>query len=135
MVRAGGVSSTELVEHYLERAHALDDVGAFATLTPDRASKQAATLGEGSSPLSGVPTAIKDLNLTAGVRTTFGSRVFDDYVPDVSDAVTLAIEAAGMVSIGKTATPEFGSPCYTEPDGRPPSVTPWDRTRMAGGSS
>ena len=40
-----------------------------------------------------------------------------------------------MVSLGKTATPEFGSPCYTEPEGRPPSVTPWDRTRMAGGSS
>ena len=40
-----------------------------------------------------------------------------------------------MVSLGKTATPEFGSPCYTEPEGRPPSVTPWDRSRMAGGSS
>jgi amidase len=49
--------------------------------------------------------------------------------------VTLALEAAGLVSLGKTATPEFGSPCYTEPEGRPPAVTPWDRTRMAGGSS
>ena len=61
--------------------------------------------------------------------------MFADFVPDVSDGVTLAIEAAGMVSLGKTATPEFGSPCYTEPEGRPPAVTPWDRTRMAGGSS
>jgi amidase len=49
--------------------------------------------------------------------------------------VTLAIESAGMVSLGKTSTPEFGSPCYTEPEGLPPAVTPWDRTRMAGGSS
>ena len=40
-----------------------------------------------------------------------------------------------MVSLGKTSTPEFGSPCYTEPEGFPPAVTPWDRTRMAGGSS
>ena len=40
-----------------------------------------------------------------------------------------------MVSLGKTSTPEFGSPCYTEPEGLPPAVTPWDRTRMAGGSS
>ncbi len=110
-------------------------MGAFVTLTPDRATEQAASLGAGESPLFGVPTAIKDLNLTAGVRTTFGSAVFDDFVPGVSDAVTLAIQAAGMVSLGKTATPEFGSPCYTEPEGRPPSVTPWDRSRMAGGSS
>ena len=49
--------------------------------------------------------------------------------------MTLSIEAAGMVSLGKTNTPEFGSPCYTEPDVAPPAVTPWDRTRMAGGSS
>ncbi len=69
------------------------------------------------------------------MRTTFGSAAFADFVPDVSDAVTLSIEAAGMVSLGKTNTPEFGSPCYTEPDVAPPAVTPWDRTRMAGGSS
>ncbi len=82
-----------------------------------------------------MPTAIKDLNLTAGVRTTFGSAAYTDHVPDLSDAVTLAIEAAGMVSLGKTNTPEFGSPCYTEPDVAPPAVTPWDTSRMAGGSS
>ena len=135
LVRRREVSPTDLVQHYLERAHRLDDVGAFVTLTPERATQQAESLEPTDSPLCGVPTAIKDLNLTAGVRTTFGSRVFDEFVPEVSDAVTLAIEEAGMVSLGKTATPEFGSPCYTEPEGRPASVTPWDRTRMAGGSS
>jgi amidase len=88
-----------------------------------------------AGPLHGVPTAIKDLNLTAGVRTTFGSAAYADFVPDTSDGVTLAIEAAGMVSLGKTNTPEFGSPCYTEPEVAPAAVTPWDRTRMAGGSS
>ena len=114
-------------------------MGAFVTLTDELALKRAAQLEtlerDASSPLYGVPTAIKDLNLTQGIRTTFGSPVYADFVPDVSDGVTLALEAAGMVSLGKTATPEFGSPCYTEPEGRPPSVTPWDRTRMAGGSS
>ncbi|MDQ4053667.1 MAG: amidase [Actinomycetota bacterium] len=135
LVRRGEVSSAELVDHYLERADRLDSVGAFVTLTPDQARGRAVALPESSSPLRGVPTAIKDLNLTAGVRTSFGSAAFADYVPDVSDAVTLAIEDAGMVSIGKTSTPEFGSPCYTEPEGAPPAVTPWDRTRMAGGSS
>ncbi|MGZ4448108.1 MAG: amidase family protein, partial [Nocardioides sp.] len=136
LVRRREVSPSELTEHYLERADRLDSVGAFVTLTPDLARTRAMTLGsEGSSPLAGVPTAIKDLNLTAGVRTTFGSAAFADFVPDVSDGVTLSIEAAGMVSLGKTSTPELGSPCYTEPEGRPPAVTPWDRTRMAGGSS
>ncbi|WP_193615007.1 amidase family protein [Nocardioides lijunqiniae] len=136
LVSSGAVSPRELTDHYLERAARLDDVGAFVTLTPERARERADSLAGGSGgPLHGVPTAIKDLNLTAGVRTTFGSAAFDDFVPDVSDGVTLSLEAAGLVSLGKTSTPEFGSPCYTEPDGLPPAVTPWDRTRMAGGSS
>lgn len=135
LVRRGEVSPLELVEHYLERP---DTVGAFVTLTPDLARARASALprpGAGSSPLYGVPTAIKDLNLTAGVRTTFGSAAYADHVPEVSDNVTTSLEAAGLVSLGKTSTPEFGSPCYTEPDGAPPAVTPWDPTRMAGGSS
>jgi amidase len=142
LVRRGEVSPLELTDHYLERADRLDTVGAFVTLTPDLARDSATALtaelalsGAGESPLWGVPTAIKDLNLTAGVRTTFGSAAFADFVPDVSDGVTLALEDAGMVSLGKTNTPEFGSPCYTEPDVAPPAVTPWDRTRTAGGSS
>jgi amidase len=135
LVRRREVSPLELTEHYLERADRLDSVGAFVTLTPERARERARSLEGGESALFGVPTAIKDLNLTAGVRTTFGSAAFADFVPDVSDGVTLSIEAAGMVSLGKTNTPEFGSPCYTEPDVAPPAVTPWDRTRTAGGSS
>ncbi|MQW77744.1 amidase [Nocardioides sp. dk4132] len=139
LVRRGEVSPLELTEHYLERADRLDSVGAFVTLTPGRARAAARDLGagapDGAGPLYGVPSAIKDLNLTAGVRTTFGSAAFDDYVPEVSDGVTLSMEAGGLVSLGKTSTPEFGSPCYTEPDIAPPSVTPWDRTRGAGGSS
>lgn len=133
------VSPLELTEHYLDRAARLDDVGAFVTLTPDRAREQAQSLAKpvagAESPLHGVPTAIKDLNLTAGVATRLGSPAFADLVPRVSDAVVQAIEAAGMPWLGKTSTPEVGSPCYTEPEGAPPAVTPWDRSRMAGGSS
>lgn len=141
LVRRREVSPLELTDHYLERADRLDSVGAFVTLTPDlardRATELTATLAvsEPHTPLWGVPTAIKDLNLTAGVRTTFGSAAFADFVPEVSDGVTQSIEEAGLVSLGKTNTPEFGSPCYTEPDVAPPAVTPWDRTRTAGGSS
>jgi len=141
LVRRREVSPAELVEHYLERADRLDTVGAFVTVTADRARERAAALSmatarpDGAGPLFGVPTAIKDLNSTAGVRTTFGSAAYADFVPDVSDHVTEALEGAGLVSLGKTNTPEFGSPCYTEPDVAPPAVTPWDRTRTAGGSS
>jgi amidase len=134
-VRRGDVSPRELASHYLDRT---DDVGAFVTRTPEQALERAEALlpvPEGAGPLYGVPTAIKDLNLTAGVRTTFGSAAYADFVPEGSDGVTLSIEAAGMVSLGKTNTPEFGSPCYTEPDVAPPAVTPWDPSRMAGGSS
>jgi amidase len=138
-VRRREVSPVELVDHYLERiARLSDEVGAFVTVTGELARKQAlvagSRTGEGG-PLFGVPTAVKDLNLTAGVRTTFGSAVFADFVPEVSDEVVLRMEAAGLVSLGKTSTPEFGSPCYTEPDVAPASRTPWDLDRMAGGSS
>jgi amidase len=139
-VRSGEVSPVELVEHYLERVGRLsDEVGAFTTVTADLALRRArlaeAAVGDRSSPLYGVPTAVKDLNLTAGVRTEFGSAAMAGNVPQVSDEVVLRMEAAGTISLGKTSTPEFGSPCYTEPENAPPSRTPWDLERMAGGSS
>jgi amidase len=134
-IKAGEVSAAELVEHYLARIGRLDEtLGAFVTVTPDRA-RDAARSVVPDGPLAGVPTAIKDLNSTAGVRTTYGSELFADFVPDFSDELVLRIEAAGLVSLGKTNTPEFGSPCYTEPAVAPPAVTPWDTSRMAGGSS
>jgi amidase len=132
-IRAGEVSSGELVEHYLDRIDRLGaGLGAFVTVTGEQA-RAARPVGDG--PLAGVPTAIKDLNATSGVRTSFGSPVYADFVPDFDDEVVRRIAAAGMVSLGKTSTPEFGSPCYTEPEGAPPAVTPWDTSRMAGGSS
>ena len=141
-VRAGEVSPTELVEHSLARIEALDaGLGAFLTVTPERALSAArvaeARLAEGGDlpPLLGVPTAIKDLNNTAGIRTTFGSRVMADFVPTVDDAVVTKLAAAGTISLGKTNTPEFGFPCYTDNDLVGPARCPWDTTRQAGGSS
>jgi amidase len=144
-IRRGDLSSTELTEHYLARIDRLaDDVGAFVTVTGDGARAAAKEADDrlrraddvsALPPLLGVPTAIKDLNLTAGVRTTLGSAAFAGYVPEVSDEVVLRLRRAGLVSLGKTNTPEFGSPCYTEPDVAPPARTPYDLTRSAGGSS
>jgi amidase len=82
-----------------------------------------------------VPTAIKDLTATRGVETNFGSVAMRGHVPGFSDEVVRRIEAAGMISLGKTNAPEFGAPCYTEPDVAPPARTPYDLTRSAGGSS
>ncbi len=122
-VRAKEVSPTELVEHSLGRIAALDaGLGAFITVTPERALEAArraealARQGGDLPPLLGVPTAIKDLNNTAGVRTTFGSTVMADFLPTADDAVVTKLAAAGTISLGKTNTPEFGFPCYTDND-------------------
>jgi amidase len=142
-IRGGELRPRELVEHYLSRIEALDRaVGAFVTVTADRALAAAdaaeRTLRaerDGLPPLFGVPTAIKDLNLTAGIRTTLGSRLYQDFVPPIDDHVVTRLAAAGTISLGKTNAPEFGLPCYTEPDVAPPARTPWDPQRSAGGSS
>ncbi|TQN43951.1 amidase [Blastococcus colisei] len=141
-VRAKEVSPTELVEHSLGRIAALDaGLGAFLTVTPDRAlaaARRAEALirrGDDLPPLLGVPTAIKDLNNTAGVRTTFGSTVMADFVPSTDDAVVTKLAAAGTISLGKTNTPEFGFPCYTDNELAGPARCPWDPSRLAGGSS
>jgi len=141
LVRQRVVSPVELVEHYLARIERFSELlGAFVTVTPevalDRAKELEADAGtSGLGPLYGVPTAIKDLANTAGIRTTFGAAAFAENVPDFSDEVVLRIERAGMVSLGKTNTPEFGSPCYTESDVAGAARSPYDPDLMAGGSS
>ena len=82
-IAAGEVSSAELVEHYLARIAEKDDVGAFVTVTAEQARARARSV-DAVGPLAGVPTAIKDLNATAGVRTTFGSAAYDDFVKSLS---------------------------------------------------
>ncbi len=140
--RSGDLTPTDALEHCLARTAELDEkLGAFVRLTPDRAREAAAAAtrriasGQALSRLDGVPTAIKDLSATQGVETTFGSAALRGHVPGFSDEVVRRIEAAGMVSIGKTNAPEFGAPCYTEPDVAPPARTPYDLSRSAGGSS
>ncbi|HEU0102149.1 MAG TPA: amidase [Mycobacteriales bacterium] len=134
-VRAGEVTALELVEHYAARIERLDgELGAFVTLTVDAAREQARRpLPAG--PLAGVPTGIKDLNLTSGVPTGFGSRAMQGFVPAVDDHVVEKLRDAGLISLGKTATPEFGLPCYTETAVGPPTRNPWDLSLSAGGSS
>jgi amidase len=141
--RSGDTTPAEVVDHLLGRvAEHSDTVGAFVTVTADTARVAAEVAGRrwrddpgGESPLLGVPTGVKDLTATAGVRTTYGSAVFANTVPRQSDEVVLRMERAGLVSLGKTTAPEFGAPCYTEPEVAPPARTPYDLDRSAGGSS
>jgi amidase len=144
------LSPPEITEHYLARTARLNEkVGAFYTVTPELAREQAATaekavaaaLGKGGlgpsalPPLTGIPIPVKDLNQVAGVRLTFGSAVLAGNIATEDDYVVEALRNAGTVMTGKTATPEFGLPCYTETAIGPPARTPWDLTRSAGGSS
>ncbi len=144
-IRARELSPVEIADHYLDRIERLDpQVGAYVTVTPERARAEA-KLAERAvldavdpadlPPLHGVPVPVKDLNMVNGVRMTFGSDVFADLTGFADDNVVSLLGQAGSVLLGKTATPEFGLPCYTESAVAPPARTPWDLTRSAGGSS
>src|SRR5947209_18271901 len=144
-IRSGELSPVAVTDHYLRRTQELNDqVGAFYTVTAELAAEQAAEAEKAVAaapdkaalpPLTGMPIPIKDLNMVAGVRQTLGSLAFSSNVSAEDDHVTAALRAAGAVITGKTATPEFGLPCYTETAIGPPARRPWDLSRSAGGSS
>ncbi|MES2093894.1 MAG: amidase [Actinomycetota bacterium] len=138
-LQRGEISPAELTRHYLDRIDRLDaGLGAFATVTAEAALARARALADTvpkSAPLWGLPFADKDLVNRAGVRTGYGSRLMDDFVPDSSDALVEVLDAAGAVSLGKTSAPEFGLPSYTETLVGPPARTPWNIALGAGGSS
>jgi amidase len=144
-IRAKELSPVAVTDHYLRRTQELNEqVGAFYTVTAELAAEQALAAEKavaqaadpaGLPPLTGVPIPIKDLNMVAGIRQTLGSVTYENYVPDADDYVVTKLKDAGAVITGKTATPEFGLPCYTETKIGPPARTPWDLSRSAGGSS
>lgn len=138
-LQRGDVTPTELATHYLDRIDRLDPgLGAFITVTPDAALARARDLesrSARSAALWGLPFADKDLVAREGVRTTYGSRLLAEYVPDVSDELVTVLDDAGGVSLGKTNTPEFGLPSYTENLLGQPARNPYDTNLGAGGSS
>jgi amidase len=144
-IRAKELSPVAVTDHYLRRTQELNEqVGAFYTVTAELAAEQALAAEKAVAqaadpaelpPLTGVPIPIKDLNMVAGVRQTLGSLAYEAYVPDTDDYVVTRLKDAGAVITGKTSTPEFGLPCYTETKIGPPARTPWDLSRSAGGSS
>ncbi|MDQ0323244.1 aspartyl-tRNA(Asn)/glutamyl-tRNA(Gln) amidotransferase subunit A [Pararhizobium capsulatum DSM 1112] len=141
-ITVGETSALAVVEMSLTRIAALDDaLCAFCSVTADPARREAQAVdrriaaGEAVGPLAGVPFAVKDLISTSGVRTTFGSPLYADNVPDEDDIVVERLRAAGAIMVGKTNTSEFGY----GPIGRnplfPPTRNPWNTELTPGGSS
>ena len=137
LVATGRVSPAELVEAYLERIERIDPLlGAYVTVRAEEALAEArAPTPDDAGPFHGVPIALKDLDSTAGTRTTFGSRAFAANVPLFDMAHVRRLKAAGFIVLGKTATPEFGTTAFTESELTGATRNPWDTSRTVGGSS
>src|SRR5216683_7883204 len=142
LLRSRDVSAREVVAAHIKRIEEVDPVvNAVITRTFDRALDKAAAadeaLARGEQPglLHGIPVAHKDLVETAGVRTTFGSPLFADHVPDRDALIVSRMSGAGAISLGKTNTPEFGAGSHTVNPVFGPTRNPYDPSRSAGGSS
>lgn len=136
------VSSTEVVEAALARLDRLDgQLNAFITVAHEQAREAARQAdkelarGVYRGPLHGVPVSVKDLFFTAGLRTTGGSRILADWVPDEDSALVERLKAAGAVILGKTNLDEFGHGGTSTVSHFGPVHNPWNLERIAGGSS
>jgi aspartyl-tRNA(Asn)/glutamyl-tRNA(Gln) amidotransferase subunit A len=129
-VRAGELAPAELFAAYRDRA-AADELNAFLWVADDA--------GDGadpaSSPLGGVPVAAKDLFCTEGIPSQAGSRILEGYRPPYTATVVSRLADAGAPLLGKTNQDEFAMGSSTENSGYGPTLNPWDRTRVPGGSS
>src|SRR5258708_33108847 len=142
MLRRREVSAREVVTAHIARIEAFGPaINAIVTTTFEAALAKAAAAdesmarGEPVGLLHGLPVAHKDLADTAGVRTTYGSPLFADHVPDHDDLVVERMARAGATSLGKTNTPEFGAGSHTGNAVFGATRNPYDLRRSAGGST
>ena len=140
-LRAGEFSSRELTEVFLRRIESLEPrLRAFITVTAEVALNEAqaadARIAAGDpSPLCGIPIAYKDVFCTAGIKTSCGSRILDNFIAPYDATAVACLKAAGAVMLGKTNMDEFAMGSSTENSYYGPSHNPWDTQRVAGGSS
>jgi len=145
-IRARRVACVEVVEAHLRRIERLNPlVNAIVTLTAEQAMAAAracdAALAAGAAPppaaapLFGLPVAHKDLMDTRGVRTTYGSPIFANHVPDTDALIVARLKAAGAITLGKTNTPEFGAGSQTFNPLFGATRNPYDLSKTCGGSS
>ena len=142
LIRRKQVSPVEVVEALLGRIERLNPrLNAYCVVTADaawtaaRAAEIAVLRGDPLGPLCGVPVSVKDLVITRGVRTAFGSRIYEHHIPDEDAPVVERLCAAGAIMVGKTTTPEFGWKGATDSPLTGISRNPWDLTKTPGGSS
>jgi aspartyl-tRNA(Asn)/glutamyl-tRNA(Gln) amidotransferase subunit A len=141
-ISAKRLSPIEVIDAVLDRMDTLEPIlHAFCTPTPEQARETAKQLeadimaGRPVGPLAGVPVGIKDLVLTKGIRTTSGSILYKDFVPDEDDVVVERLKAAGAVILGKTNVPELGYSAASYNMIFPATRNPWNIERTSGGSS
>jgi amidase len=141
-IRRRELSCREVVAWHLERIAAINPrINAIVSLRPEAAldaadrADHALAKGEEAGPLHGLPIAIKDLEDTAGIRTTYGSTLFAEHIPTADGPLAARLRAAGAIVIGKTNTPEFGAGSHTFNDVFGATRNPWALGRSAGGSS
>jgi len=141
-IRRRTLSPVDLLDAVLARVEAVDPtVHAFVTLDVERAraaaraAEAALTRGERLGPLHGIPVSIKDLEPTAGLRTTYGSKFFEQNVPEVDGAVAGRLRAAGAIVFGKTNTPHFGHKDMCDNLVMAATRNPWKLDRTSGASS
>jgi amidase len=141
-IRVKDLSAREVMEAHLAQIARLNPkVNAVVTLLPERAMELAAQADEALArgaevgPLHGLPVAHKDLVPTKGIRTTYGSRIFKDYVPEQDGLIVERLRQAGALTIGKTNTPEFGAGSQTFNEVFGATLNPYDTTKTCGGSS
>src|SRR5256885_6967801 len=107
LIRERKLSATELVKAFIARIEAVNPkVNAIVTFLPEEALKAARRIDR-SLPMAGLPIAYKDMIVTKGIRTTFGSPIYAGNVPLEDHAIVERLKAAGVVTLGKTNTPEF----------------------------
>jgi len=141
-IRAKEISATEVMEAHLAQIERVNPkVNAIVTLLPERALEQARAAdealarGEDVGTLHGLPIAHKDLALTKGIRTTFGSLTLQDFIPEEDALIVERLKKAGAITIGKTNTPEFGAGSQTYNKVFGETLNPYDTSRTCGGSS
>jgi amidase len=142
MLNSGAVSASEVVEAHLKQIDTVNPaVNAFCTLVAEQAMDAARGLDSNSTSrsekglLHGLPVGVKDLSATRGIRTTLGSPIYSDWVPDYNDLVVHRLKEAGAIIVGKTNTPEFGAGSQTFNPIFGPTLNPYDTSKTCGGSS
>ena len=141
-IRERTLSTVEVMQAHLARIDKLNErLNAVVTLLPEQAlaaaeqADQAVARGEELGPLHGLPIAHKDSLQTAGIRTTFGSPIFKDFVPETDDLIVERLAEAGAITIGKTNLPEFGAGSQTFNQIFGATLNPYDTSKTCGGST